>query len=359
VTVHAEEPLALEAGGALGGAGAALSVAYESWGQLNERRDNAVLVLHALTGDSHVAGPRGEGHLTPGWWDGLVGPGRALDTSRFFVVAPNVLGGCQGTTGPSSLAADGRPYGSRFPTVTVRDQVSVEHAFADQLGIERFFAVIGGSMGGMRALEWAIMSPERVGRLILLSTGPAATAEQIALCSIQAHAIMLDPRFHGGNYYDEAPGQGPWRGMGIARRVAQLSYRTREEFLERFGRDVQPGEDPMRGGRFSAEGYLDYQAKKLAWRFDANTYLALSRSMDLHDVGRGRGGIQSALGLVMAPTLVLGFSTDRLYAIDEQRLLTSEIRGAERLVELASFLGHDAFLLEITALSPHVAAHLA
>jgi homoserine O-acetyltransferase len=242
--------------------------------------------------------------------------------------------------------------------VTIRDQVAVEQAFADALGIERFHGIIGGSMGGMRAIEWAIMAPERVDRLVLLSTGPAATAEQIALCSIQSHAIRLDPGFQGGDYYDSPPGQGPWEGMGVARRIAQVSYRTRSEFIERFGRDPQPGEDPMKGGRFSAEGYLDYQAKKLAWRFDANSYLVLSKAMDLHDVGRGRGGIQQGLSKVEAETLVIGFSTDRLYSIDEQRLLTAGIRNADGLVELTSFLGHDAFLLEVTALSPFVAAHL-
>ena len=210
----------------------------------------------------------------------------------------------------------------------------------------------------MRALEWGVMSPHRVKKLVLLATGPAATAEQIALCSIQAHALRLDPLFRDGDYYGAERGEGPWRGLGVARRMAQISYRTRDEFIERFGRDPQPGEDPMEGGRFSVEGYLDYQARKLAWRFDANTYLVLSRAMDLHDVGRGRGGIQKALDLVEAETLVIGFDSDRLYSIDEQRLLTIGIRGAERLVELPSFLGHDAFLLEVTALEPFISSFL-
>ena len=334
-------------------------MAYESWGTLNAACDNAVLVLHALTGDSHVVGERGPGHPTPGWWDGLIGPGKVFDTEKYFVVAPNVFGGCQGTTGPSSLGPDGVPYGSSFPLITIRDQVAVEQAFATAIGIERFHTIVGGSMGGMRALEWAIMAPKRVERLILLSTGASATGEQIALCSIQSHAIKLDPNYRNGDYYDALAGEGPWRGMGVARRIAQLSYRTRDEFIERFGRDPQPGEDPMEGGRFSAEGYLDYQAKKLAWRFDANTYLVLSRAMDLHDVGRDRGGLEAALAMVEAKTLVVGFSTDRLYSIDEQRFLVNGIRSAEGLVELDSFLGHDAFLLEVTALSPSVAAHLA
>jgi homoserine O-acetyltransferase len=359
VDVFDQEPLALEAGGTFGGSAAPITVAYESWGTLNAACDNAVLVLHALTGDSHVVGERGPGHPTPGWWDGLIGPGKVFDTEKYFVVAPNVFGGCQGTTGPSSLGPDGVPYGSSFPLITIRDQVAVEQAFATAIGIERFHTIVGGSMGGMRALEWAIMAPKRVERLILLSTGASATGEQIALCSIQSHAIKLDPNYRNGDYYDALAGEGPWRGMGVARRIAQLSYRTRDEFIERFGRDPQPGEDPMEGGRFSAEGYLDYQAKKLAWRFDANTYLVLSRAMDLHDVGRDRGGLEAALAMVEAKTLVVGFSTDRLYSIDEQRFLVNGIRSAEGLVELDSFLGHDAFLLEVTALSPSVAAHLA
>lgn len=359
VDVFDQQPLALEAGGTFGGSAAPITVAYESWGTLNAACDNAVLVLHALTGDSHVVGERGPGHPTPGWWDGLIGPGKVFDTEKYFVVAPNVFGGCQGTTGPSSLGPDGVPYGSSFPLITIRDQVAVEQAFASAIGIERFHTIVGGSMGGMRALEWAIMAPKRVERLILLSTGASATGEQIALCSIQSHAIKLDPNYRNGDYYDALAGEGPWRGMGVARRIAQLSYRTRDEFIERFGRDPQPGEDPMEGGRFSAEGYLDYQAKKLAWRFDANTYLVLSRAMDLHDVGRDRGGLEAALAMVEAKTLVVGFSTDRLYSIDEQRFLVNGIRSAEGLVELDSFLGHDAFLLEVTALSPSVAAHLA
>jgi homoserine O-acetyltransferase len=359
VDVFDQEPLVLEAGGTFGGSAAPITVAYESSGTLNAACDNAVLVLHALTGDSHVVGERGPGHPTPGWWDGLIGPGKVFDTEKYFVVAPNVFGGCQGSTGPSSLGPDGVPYASSFPLITIRDQVAVEQAFATAIGIERFHTIVGGSMGGMRALEWAIMAPKRVERLILLSTGASATGEQIALCSIQSHAIKLDPNYRNGDYYDALAGEGPWRGMGVARRIAQLSYRTRDEFIERFGRDPQPGEDPMEGGRFSAEGYLDYQAKKLAWRFDANTYLVLSRAMDLHDVGRDRGGLEAALAMVEAKTLVVGFSTDRLYSIDEQRFLVNGIRSAEGLVELDSFLGHDAFLLEVTALSPSVAAHLA
>ena len=187
----------LEVGGRL----AEVTVAYETWGELNQSRTNAVLVLHALTGDSHAAGPPGVGHPSAGWWEGLIGPGAAIDTDRYYVVCPNVLGGCQGTTGPASLGSDGSPYGSRFPLITIRDQVAVEVALADQFGIERWACLIGGSMGGMRVLEWCVGQPERVARAVILAVGAAATADQIALCSLQIRAIRSDPAFQGGDYY--------------------------------------------------------------------------------------------------------------------------------------------------------------
>lgn len=352
--LFANASLDLEGGDRLGGELGPITVAYETWGVLNADASNAVLVLHALTGDSHAAGPEEPGHESSGWWDGLIGPGRAIDTDRFFVVAPNVLGGCQGTFGPSSMHPDGKPWGSRFPWLTIRDQVAVEIELANALGIDRFHAVVGGSMGGMRALEWAILAPGRVERLVLLACGPAATAEQIALCYAQSLAMTLDPAFLGGDYYDQPDGQGPWRGMGAARRIGQISYRTRAEFRERFGRLVQPGEDPLRGGRFAVEGYLDYHAEKLARRFDANTYLILCRAMDSHDVGRDRGSIRDALATIEIPTLVVGFESDRLYPLDEQSAIAEGIGANAMLVRLDSTLGHDAFLLEVEAVDPHV-----
>ncbi|MGZ6969472.1 MAG: homoserine O-acetyltransferase MetX [Acidimicrobiia bacterium] len=232
-TLFSSRAHVLEAGGRL----APVTVAYETWGTLNAAADNAVLVLHALTGDSHVAGPAGPGHVATGWWDEIVGPGKAVDTSRFFVVCPNVLGGCQGTTGPSSTDPEtGRPYGSRFPLITIRDQVVVEAALADTLGIDRWCSVVGGSMGGQRALEWAVSFPDRVPRAVILAAGARATAEEIALCSLQIRAIESDPQFRGGDYYDAEPGDGPWRGMSLARGIGQVSYRSEAEFDEKFGR---------------------------------------------------------------------------------------------------------------------------
>ena len=343
---------ALEGGGHLG----EVTVAYETWGELNAAADNAVLVLHALSGDSHVAGPSGPSHPTQGWWDGLVGPGAAIDTERYFVVCPNVLGGCQGTTGPSSLARDGRPYGSRFPTLTIRDQVDVEVGLADALGIEQFAAVVGGSMGGMRVLEWAVDHPSRLARAVVVSTGAAATADEIALCSLQVRAIRLDPHFKGGDYY--ASGAGPVGGMAIARGIGHFSYRSALEFQERFGREAQGDEDPMRGGRYAIESYLEYHGDKLGRRFDANSYIVLSEAMNRHDVGRARGGLQAALGTVEVPVTVAGVTSDRLYPLVAQEQLVELLPRSGALEVVRSPFGHDGFLLEVGQVGAIVASAL-
>ncbi len=301
-------PLELEAGCVL----PEVRLAYETWGELDATASNAVLVLHALTGDSHVAGPPGPGHPTPGWWEALVGPGRTLDPQRWFVVAPNIVGGCQGSTGPSSSAPDGRPWGSRFPLVTARDTVAAETVLADALGVERWACVIGGSMGGMRALEWAATEPERVERLFLLACPAATSADQIGWAAPQLTAIRTDPGWRGGDYYDASPGQGPHVGMGIARRIAHLSYRSALELDTRFGRAHQDGEHPWSGGRYAVESYLDHHGAKLARRFDAGSYVRLTELMTAHDVGRGRGGVAAGLARVTARTLVAGVSSDRL-----------------------------------------------
>jgi homoserine O-acetyltransferase/O-succinyltransferase len=335
-------PLELELGGSL----ETVTVAFETWGKGGLGSTNAVLVLHALTGDSHAAGPAGAGHVTPGWWDALIGPGAAIDTDRWWVVCPNVLGGCQGTTGPSSVGSDGRPWGSRFPVITVRDQVAVEAALADHLGIDRWAAVIGGSMGGMRAVEWPVMFPDRVQRSVILATGAGATAEQIALCAVQNAAIRLDPGFHNGDYYDAAPGDGPHRGLGLARRIGHVSYRSEPELAARFGRSDQPGENPRAGGRYAVESYLDHQADKLVRRFDANSYLVLSRAMDHHDVARGRDGVRAALSRVQAATTVIGIRDDRLYPPYLQTELASLLPGSPEVHLVDSRSGHDGFLLE-------------
>jgi homoserine O-acetyltransferase len=343
-------PFRLEAGGSLPN----VRLAYETWGTLADDRSNAVLVLHALTGDSHVTGPAGPGHPSPGWWRDLVGPGRALDPAIWYVVAPNALGGCQGSTGPSSAAPDGRPWGSRFPFLTIRDQAAAEVELADSLGITSWAAVIGGSMGGMRALEWAVGYPERVAALLLLSCAAASSAEQIAWTAPQLHAIRADPGWRGGDYHDAAAGDGPHRGLGVARRIAHVTYRSEPELAARFGRRHQDDEHPWAGGRYAVESYLDHQAGQLAWRFDAGSYVTMTEAMNSHDVGRGRGGTAPALGRVRARTLVAGIDSDRLYPLSQQERLAAGIPGAGRARVITSPRGHDAFLAE----TAHVAACL-
>jgi homoserine O-acetyltransferase len=334
-------PLWLERGGRLD-----VDIAYETWGRLNAARDNAVLVLHALTADSHVHGPAEPGHPTPGWWHDLVGPGAALDPAHHFIVAPNVLGGCQGTTGPSSLAADGRPYGSRFPYLTVRDQVAAEARLADHLGVARWALVLGGSMGGMRAVEWAVTYPDRVARVAAIATSAQATADQIAFAHPQVAAIRADPHFWGGDYYSAPPGWGPHTGLGLARQIAHATYRSPGELQSRFGTAAQAGEEPLGGGgRFAVQSYLDHHGAKLANRFDANSDLVLTEAMLSHDVGRGRGGVAAALARVEADALVLGIDSDRLFPVQLSRALARRLpRAVTGLIR--SRHGHDGFLLE-------------
>lgn len=335
-------PLTLEAGGELPG----VRLSYETWGTLAPDRSNAVLVLHALTGDPHLDGPAGPGHPTAGWWPGLIGPGQPLDPERWFVVSPNAIGGCQGSTGPSSTGPDGRPWGSRFPLVTPRDTVAAERHLADALGIERWACVVGGSMGAMRSLEWAASEPERVARLFLLAGPAASTADQIGWASPQIEAIRADPGWHGGDYYDLGPGQGPHRGLGVARRIAHLSYRSGYELATRFGRDAQEDEDPFDGGRYAVESYLDHHAAKLVRRFDANSYVTLTQLMNAHDVGRGRGGAAAGLARVTARTYVAGVTSDRLYPLAEQAELAGGIPNSAELKVIESPYGHDGFLIE-------------
>lgn len=324
----------------------AVRVAYQTWGRLNEERTNAVYVCHALTGDSHVTGDAGPGHLTAGWWAGLVGPGAPVDTDRWFVVCANVLGGCQGTTGPASLAPDGRAWGSRFPVITVADMVEVELRVMDALEIPSWALMLGPSLGGMRVLEWMAAYPERVRSGLVLGTTAAVSADQIGTHATQIAAIEADPRFLDGDYYDQPAGEGPHVGMGIARRIAHLTYRSESELDLRFGRDPQGDEDPSDGGRFAVESYLDHQADKLSRRFDANTYVALTRAMSLFDVGEGRGGVAETLGRFRAPLTVVGLDSDRLFPLRLQEELVAATPTAHPLHVVRSPYGHDGFLVE-------------
>lgn len=345
--------LALETGGVLPD----VVLAYETWGSLNADASNAVLVHHALTGSSHVA--RGDTDV-PGWWDTLVGPGRPLDTDEVFVVSINMVGGCYGSTGPSSFAPDGRPWGSRFPQITLRDAANAEKRLAEALGIDVFSLVIGGSMGGARALEWAATHPDAVRRCAVLAIGASSTAEQIAWAQPQVLAIRNDPHFADGNYYD---GPAPSTGLGIARRIAHITYRSEAELGARFGRNPQAGEDPFSGtnasrGRYAVESYLDHKATSLAARFDANSYIVLSDALMSHDVARGRGTLEEALAGVSAEFLVAAVTSDRLYPPEQSFELAAALPGDVPVHLIDAAIGHDGFLTEMDQLGALLDAHV-
>lgn len=321
------------------------TLTFQRWGTPNAARDNIVLALHALTGNSHVTGPPDERFSMVGWWDGLVGPGCAVDTDEWCVIAPNAIGGCFGSTGPCCVAPDGKPWGSRFPRLTVRDLVAAEHRAFTDLGITRFAAVTGGSMGGARALEWLVTHPEMIDVGLVLAVGARASADQIGTQTTQIAAITADPDWQGGDYY--GTGRAPMTGMGIARRMAHLSYRYDVELDERFQNAPQGDEDPLRGGRYAVQSYLEYQAEKLKSRFDPGSYAVLSEVLNSHDVGRGRGGVRAALNSCPVPTMVVGIDSDRLYPLYQQAELAAELGncvGELRVVHSAA--GHDGFLTE-------------
>lgn len=311
-----------------------VTIAYQTWGELNSERNNAILVHHALTGWSDV----------PGWWPSMVGAGKPLDSDRFFIICPNVIGGCQGSTGPSSMAPDGRRWGSRFPVVTIRDMVAAELLLTDLLGIRSYRLAVGPSLGGMRSLEWAIDHPGRVEAICTIGSSAVATGDQIGCASIQIRAIKSDPHFFSGDYYEDAIG--PVEGMGIARRIAHLTYRTESEMDVRFGRQLQGDET----GRYAVESYLDHQAAKLAHRFDANTYIVLTEAMNSHDVGRGRGGVASALGRITIPISVVSIDTDRLFPPRLQEEIVELTPTARPLETIYSPFGHDGFLIEVESM---------
>ena len=346
-----DRPVALDSGKTL----QSVTIAYETWGELNSDKSNAILLCHAWTGDSHAAGSAQEGQPTPGWWDGLVGSGCAIDTDKYFVVCTNSLGGCQGSTGPASPhPLDGKPYGSRFPVITVRDMVRAQVRVSDLLGIDVWHSVIGGSMGGMQVLEWGITFPHRVRTLVPIATCLQATAQQIAWGAIGRRSIRLDPKWRGGDYYDATVGDGPWQGLAIARMVAQVTFRSDNVFTDRFGRELADTDADYNGlglwDKFEVENYLDHHGDKLIRRFDTNSYLIIGKAMDLHDVARGRGSLQTAASRITAPVLSMGISSDILYPTYQQkqiREIISESGGSCEYVEIDSPHGHDAFLINL------------
>jgi homoserine O-acetyltransferase len=325
-----------------------VDVAYETYGTLNPDRSNAILVLHAFSGDAHAAGISADGQ--PGWWANMVGPGLGFDTDRYFVICSNVLGGCRGTTGPiCANSATGQPYGMQFPVITIGDMVRLQKRLIDHLGIEKLLAVAGGSMGGMQALQWAVAYPECVASAIPIATTARHSAQQIAFNEVGRQAIMADPDFNDGNYYSGKP---PARGLAVARMVGHITYMSDDSMREKFGRRLR--EKSAFGFDFSVdfevESYLRYRGSQFVNRFDANSYLYITKAMDYFDLSNGKGSLASAFDNTTARFLVISFSSDWLYPTYQSLEIVSALRGRNvdvAFCELPSHYGHDAFLLEV------------
>jgi homoserine O-acetyltransferase len=333
---------------------APVTVAYETYGELNKHGTNAVLVCHALTGSAHAAGFSSDDPKSIGWWDSFIGEGKPLDTSKYFVICSNFFGSCYGTTGSSSINPNTqKPYGLLFPQMTVRDMVRVQKALIVYLGVKKLKTVIGGSLGGMQVLEWALMFPDFVETIIPIATSAQHSAWSVGLNDLARQAIMNDSDWRNGDYYEY--GQ-PAKGLSLARQIAMISYRSEQEFEQRFGRERLRNNGSSLSYRFDAsnlfqvESYLRYQGKKLVDRFDANTYLYITRAMDLHDVTIDRGSVDEVLGSITIPTLNIGIDSDVLYPIREQKEIARRIPNST-YKEISSPYGHDAFLIEFEQMS--------
>jgi homoserine O-acetyltransferase len=336
-----------------------LTLAYETWGVLNAEGDNAILITHALTGNSHAHDVERPDDTKVAWWNPLIGPGRPFDTSRYFVICSNILGGCYGSTGPSSIDAHtGQPYGMRFPVITIRDMVRAQRMLIEYLGVRRLAMVVGGSIGGQQALEWAVTYPELIEKAVIVAATAAVTAQAIAFSEVERQAIMADPCWKGGNYL---PGEGPRAGLAIARMLAMITYQSEETMEMRFGRRLAdpaqqagvsaPSGYPnlARSPRFDVENYLYYQGRSLVQRFDANSYLYISRAMDLYDVSEGYPSLEASLRRIRSKMLFMGIRSDFLFPAAHVRWLADKVRavgGNADYVELDSPHGHDAFLKE-------------
>ena len=374
------DPIPLDCGRTL----APVRVAYETYGELSSARDNVILVCHALSGDAHAAGfaktpppestrdgfradeqDAGKGRGL-GWWDGMIGPGKAFDTDRFFVVSSNLLGGCRGTTGPSSINPEtGRAYGSDFPVITVADMVRVERALLRELGITRLFAISGGSLGGMQALEWAVTYGDEVGAIIPIASTHALQPQGVAWNAIARSAIMADPAWQGGHYH--GTGRAPTAGMGVARMVGHITYLSAESLERKFSRRLQFAKDiryTLTEPEFEIESYLRYQADAFVKRFDANTYLYTSRALSYFDLARqyGSGQLARALETMSARTLLIAFSSDWLYPPEGSEEIATALRAQGKDVTfhvIEAPYGHDCFLLEEARQTPMIQSFLA
>ena len=350
-------PLPLDGGGVL----ERVEVAYETYGEISAERDNAVLVCHALTGDQHVASPH---PITgkPGWWERMVGSGKPIDTNRFHVICANVIGSCMGSTGPASLGLDGAPYGLAFPVITIRDMVRAHVALLDRLGIERLHAVVGGSMGGMQALSLAANWPQRAARVLAIATTARHSAQNIAFHEVGRQAIMADPAWAGGAYYG---GPAPDAGLAVARMAAHITYLSEDGLTDKFGRNLQERDAKSFGfdADFQVESYLRHQGSGFTKRFDANSYLYITRAMDYFDLAEEHGGrLAEAFAGTPARFCVVSFDSDWLYPTAESRHIVHALNAAGApvsFVELSAPHGHDSFLLDVPALDRVVAGFLA
>ncbi len=347
------EPLQLESGASFG----PITLAYETYGSLNARRDNAILLQHALSGDAHAAGRHSWNDRKPGWWDAMVGPGRAFDTDKYFVICSNVLGGCQGSTGPGSTnPATGQPYGANFPVITIGDMVRAQARLLDCLHIEQLHAVAGGSMGGFQALEWMVAYPERVRGAILIATSARHSTQSVAWNAIGRRAIMSDPNWRGGNYYGHEP---PNDGLAVARMIGHVTYLSDISFEQKFGRNYQgtPGPRYELEPEFAVESYLEYQGRSFNDRFDANSYLYITKAMDYWDLPGQHGSLEAAFAKSQAEVLLLSFDSDWLYPTSESQMIAAALRQVGRAathIELQSIAGHDAFLIDYAEQVPFV-----
>jgi homoserine O-acetyltransferase/O-succinyltransferase len=355
---HFEETLHLRSGGKLEG----FTLAYETYGKLNTERSNVIWICHALSGDSHVAGYyTDDPEEKPGWWNDAVGPGKMYDTNRYFVICANVLGGCRGSTGPSSSAPDGKPFGLRFPIITIADMVEAQRYLAQHLGIKKIFALVGGSMGGMQALQWAVDAPEEVENVLFIASTPRSSTQNIAFNEIGRQAIYADPNWRDGDYYTQK--QYPDAGLAVARMIGHITYMSETSLEGKFGRQLQDREELAYSFEtdFTVESYLQYQGFKFTRRFDANSYLYITKALDYYDVAAGHSSIDDALQQITAEFLVVSFSSDWLYTATQARELVEPLQQLGRAVDYhhvqASF-GHDSFLVEVETMTQLVGGYL-
>ena len=343
-TAHFEQALTLKSGAVL----PQFDLVYETYGKLNADQSNAVLICHALSGTHHVAGKYSADDKYPGWWDNIIGPGKPLDTNKFFVIGVNNLGGCHGSTGPSSInPANGQPWGAQFPVLTVEDWVASQAMLADYLGIKQLAAVVGGSLGGMQALQWTLAYPERVRHALVIASAPNLTAQNMAFNEVARQAIITDPEFHGGDYY--AHGVLPRRGLRIARMLGHITYLSDDAMGAKFGRKLKDGIHYSFDAEFEMESYLRYQGDKFAGEFDANTYLRMTRALDYYDPALAfDNDLSAALKTVQASFLVVSFTSDWRFSPARSREIVKALLDNERTVsyaEVTAAHGHDAFLM--------------